>query len=180
MDEEKEAMRKVPYHQAIGSLMWATVVMRPDIAFTVSLLLQFMENPGRTHWEVIKRVFRYLKRMKNNELILGKNRNSLVGYSDADWASQEHRHLISAYTFIIDSGAISWSCQKQHMIALSTAEAEFMSLTQAMKEALWLKNLISKIFQPLLPLRMEINSAREQSILTFTSILSRKRWKTTK
>jgi hypothetical protein len=54
-----------------------------------------------------------------------------------------------AYTFIIDGGAISWSCQKQHIIALSTTEAKFISLTQAMKEALWLGNLINKIFQPL-------------------------------
>jgi hypothetical protein len=129
--------------------MWAAVATRPDIAFAVSLLSQFMENPGRIHWEAIKRVFRYLRGTKNNELILGKTKDGLVGYSDADWASQEHRHSISAYTFIIDGGAISWSCQKQHIIALSTAEAEFISLTQAAKEALWLKNLIGEIFQPL-------------------------------
>jgi hypothetical protein len=77
MDEEKEAMRKVLYCQAIGSLMWATVATRPDITFAVSLLSQFMENPGRTHWEVIKRVFRYLKGTKNNELILGKKQKWL-------------------------------------------------------------------------------------------------------
>jgi hypothetical protein len=128
-DEEKDRMRNVPYHQAVGSLMWAAVVTRPDIAFAVSLLSQFMENPGKTHWEAIKRVFKYLKGTKNNELIIGKIKNGLIGYSDADWALQEHRHSISAYTFLIDGGAISWSCQKQHLITLSTAEAEFISLT---------------------------------------------------
>jgi hypothetical protein len=59
------------------------------------------------------------------------------------------RHSISAYSFIIDGGAISWSCQKQYIIALLTAEAKFVSLTKAVKEALWLDNLINKIFQPL-------------------------------
>jgi hypothetical protein len=81
--------------------------------------------------------------------VIGKIKEGLVGYSDADWALQEHRHSISAYTFLIDGGAISWSCQKQHIIALSTAEAEFISLTQAAKEAIWLSNLISELFPPL-------------------------------
>jgi hypothetical protein len=136
-EKEKDYMKNVPYHQAVGSLMWAAVVTRPDIAFAVSLLSQFMENPGEIHWEAIKRVLRYLKGTKNNKLIIGKIKNGLIGYSDADWASQEHRHSISAYIFIIDGGAISWSCKKQQIIALLTTEAEFVSLTQAAKEALW-------------------------------------------
>jgi hypothetical protein len=135
----KDRMRNIPYHQAMGSLMWAAIVMRPNIAFAVSLLSQSMESPGIAHWEVIKRVFKYLKGMKNNELVIGKIRNSLIGYSDANWPSQDHRHSISAYAFLIDGGAISWSCQKQHLITLSTAEAEFILLTQAMKEALSLE-----------------------------------------
>jgi hypothetical protein len=148
-EKQKDRMKNVPYRQAVGSLMWAAVATRPDIAFAVSLLSQFMECPGEVHWEAIKRVLKYLKGTKNNKLIIGKTKNGLIGYSDADWASQEHRHSISAYSFIIDGGAISWSCQKQHIIALSTAEAEFVSLTQATKEALWLSNLINEIFQPL-------------------------------
>jgi hypothetical protein len=124
-EEEKDHMKNVPYHQAVGSLMWAAVMTRPDIAFTVSLLSQFMENPREVHWEAIKRVLRYLKGIKNHKLIIGKNKNGLIGYSDTDWTSQEHRHSISAYTFIIDGGVISWSCQQQHIIVLSTAKAEF-------------------------------------------------------
>jgi hypothetical protein len=53
-DEEKDHMRKVPYRQAVGSLMWAAMATRLDIAFTVSLLSQFMESPGQAHWEAIK------------------------------------------------------------------------------------------------------------------------------
>jgi hypothetical protein len=63
----------------------------------VSLLSQFMESPGQAHWEAIKWVFKYLKGTKNNELIIGRSKSGLIGYSDADWASQEHRHSISAY-----------------------------------------------------------------------------------
>jgi hypothetical protein len=64
----------------MGSLMWAAIATRPDIAFTVSLLSQFMENPGEAHWEAINSVFKYLKGTKN-KLIIGKIKNSLVGYS---------------------------------------------------------------------------------------------------
>ena len=76
---------------------------------------------------------RYLKETKNYKLSLGNNHNGLIGYADADWASQDHRHLISAYFFQIDGGNISWSCQKQNIVTLSSTEAEFITLTQVTK-----------------------------------------------
>ena len=88
-EKQKDRMKNMPYRQAVGSLMWAAIATRPDIAFAVSLLSQFMEYPGEVHWEAIKRVLRYLKGMKNNKLIIGKIKSGLIGYSDADWASQE-------------------------------------------------------------------------------------------
>jgi hypothetical protein len=58
--EDVADMYKVPYREAVGSLNSCAVATRPDIAFSISLLAQFMENPGRVHWEAVKRVFRYL------------------------------------------------------------------------------------------------------------------------
>jgi hypothetical protein len=154
-EAEKESMKNVPYRQAIGSLMWAAVATRPDIAFAVSLLSQFLENPGEIHWQAAKRVMKYLKGTKDKRLVLGKNREGLVGYADADWASQDHRHSISAYVFQINSGSVSWSCQKQSIVALSSTEAEFIALTHAAKEALWLRQFIAEVFQPLhFPIRL--------------------------
>ena len=129
--------------------MWDTVATQPDIAFAVSLLSQFLENPGEVHWKAVKRVMRYLKGMKNYRLPLGNNRNGLIGYADANWASQDHRHSISAYIFQINGGNILWSCQKQIIVALSSTEAEFIALTHATKEALWLHYFITEVFQPL-------------------------------
>ena len=142
-------MKKVPYRQAIGSLMWTAVATRPDIAFAVSLLSQFLENPSQIHWNAVKRVFQYLKGTKDSKLTLGNNHKGLIGYTDADWASQDHRHLISGYIYQINGGSISWSCQKQTIVALSSTEAEFIALTHATKEALWLQHFIMEIFQPL-------------------------------
>ena len=62
---------------------------------------------------------KYLNGTKNFKLILGRNHNGLLGYADANWASQDHRHSISAYIFQNDGGSISWSCQKQNIVALS-------------------------------------------------------------
>ena len=61
-------MEKVPYRQAIRSLMWAAVATQPDIAFAVSLLSQFLENLGEVYWNAVKRVLRYLKGTKDHKL----------------------------------------------------------------------------------------------------------------
>ena len=84
-------MRKVPYRQAIGSIMYAAVATRPDIAFAVSLLSQFLDNPGEVHWQAVKRIFCYLKGTRDLTLTYGSERHELLGYTDANGASQEGR-----------------------------------------------------------------------------------------
>ena len=68
---------------------------------------------------------------------------------DADGASQEHRHAISAYVFMINGGAVSWSSKKQELVTLSTAESEYVTATYAAKEALWARRFVSKVFSPI-------------------------------
>jgi hypothetical protein len=143
---EAARMAKVPYRQAIGSLMYASVATRPDISFAVSTLSQFLENPGEAHWEAAKRVFRYLSGTRAHALTYGGDRHELVGYTDADGSSQDHRRAISGLAFLIDGGAISWSSRKQELVALSTAEAEYVAATHAAKEGIWLRRLIGELF----------------------------------
>ena len=131
-------MRKVPYCEAIGSLMYAAVTTRPDIAFAVSTLSQFLENLGEAHWQAVKRVFRYLAGTRDHALTYGAERHELLGYTDADGASQEHCCAISGYSFLIDGGAVSWSLRKQELVTLSTAEAEYVTAMHAAKECIWL------------------------------------------
>jgi len=64
---------------------------------------------------------------------------------DADWASQKHWHSISGYSFHFGQGAITWSSKKQHIVALSSTEAEYIAQMHATKEALWLRSFISEI-----------------------------------
>ncbi len=84
-------MCKVLYREVIGSLMYAAITTRPDITFTVSILSQFLENPGEAHWEGVKRIFHYLSGTKDHVLTYREERHNLLGYTDADGASQPHR-----------------------------------------------------------------------------------------
>ena len=68
---------------------------------------------------------------------------------DADGLSQEHCHAISGYVFLINRGAILWSSKKQTLVTLSTAKLEYVAATYAAKEALWLQQLIGKVFHPI-------------------------------
>jgi hypothetical protein len=144
--EEKARMKNVPYREAIGALMYCAVATRPDISFPVALLSQFLENPGVVHWNGVKHIYRYLLGTKHLQLVYGHSEDGIVGYTDADGATQEHRHAISGYAFLIDGGAISWFSRKQEIVTLSTAEAEYVAATHAAKEAIWLKRLITELF----------------------------------
>ena len=114
-------MAKFPYREAIGSLMYAAVATRPDISFAVLTLSQFLENLGEGHWEAVKQVFRYLAGTRGHVLTYGGEKQDLMGYTDADRASQDHQWAISGHTFFIDGGTVSWSSHKQELITLSTA-----------------------------------------------------------
>jgi hypothetical protein len=143
---EAARLAKIPYREAIGSLMYASVATRPDISFAVSTLSQFLENPGESHWEAAKRVFRYLAGTREHALTYGGERHELTGYTDADGSSQDHRRAISGFAYLIDGGTISWSSRKQELIVLSTAEAEYIATTHAAKEGIWLRKLIGELF----------------------------------
>ena len=139
-------MRDVPYREAVGSLMYAAVGTRPDIAFAVAILSRFSINPGRAHWNAVKRVIRYLKGTVDLWLTFGYTTrdasllksHGLIGYADVDGSMQEDRRAISGYAFLIDGGAVSWSSKRQEIVVLSTTEAEYVAATHAAKEALWL------------------------------------------
>lgn len=159
---EAAHMKNVPYRAAVGSLMHLTVGTRPDIAFAVSTVAQFNNAPGVAHWEAVKQIYRYLAGTKTFALTFGITESGLVGYTDADGATQEHRRAISGYVYLLDGGAISWTSRKQELVTLSTAEAEYVAATHAAKEGLWLRRLIGEVFRPLehpLPLHSDSQAA---------------------
>ncbi|RVW30939.1 Retrovirus-related Pol polyprotein from transposon TNT 1-94 [Vitis vinifera] len=144
-DLEREQMKNIPYASAVGSLMYAQVCTRPDIAFAVGMLGRYQSNPGIDHWKAAKKVMRYLQGTKDYKLMYRRTSNlEVVGYSDSDFAGcVDSRKSTSGYIFILASGAISWRSVKQTMTATSTMEAEFISCFEATSHGVWLKSFIS-------------------------------------
>jgi hypothetical protein len=139
-------MQDVPYQRGIRSLMYAVTSTRPDIMFTIATLSQFMRNPGWAHWEAAKRTMRYLKGTAEYEIMLGGTDEGLEAYVDADWASQPHRHSMSGYVIMLHGGPVAWSSRKQPIIALSTAKSEYITLTAAAREVLYLQLLLKELY----------------------------------
>jgi hypothetical protein len=143
---EHARMRNIPYREAIGSLMYASLGTRPDISFAVTTLSRFNSNPGEAHWNAAKRVFRYLKGTRDLWLVYGGVKRVLTGWADADGSMAEDRRAVTGYAFLINGGAVSWSSKKQEIVSLSTTESEYVAATHAAKEAMWLRSLISQVF----------------------------------
>ena len=105
-----------------------------------------MQNLGPVHWEGVKQIINYLNTTRNYSLTFGGTSKKLIeGFCDADWASQKDQHSISGYAFYLGNGAITWSLKRQHVIALSSNESEYIAQMHAAKEALWIRSFIIKI-----------------------------------
>ncbi|KAK0589794.1 hypothetical protein LWI29_018597 [Acer saccharum] len=111
---EVKEMQKIPYASAVGSLMYAQVCTRLDIAYIVGMLGRYLSNPGMDHWKVAKRVMRYLQRTKDHMLTYRRSDQlEIIGYSDSDYAGcQDSRRSTSGYIYLLAGGAISWRSAK--------------------------------------------------------------------
>ena len=143
---------KTLFREIIGSLIYLMSCTRPDISFIVNKLAQNMQNPSVAYLNAAKDVLRYLKGTKNFGLIFKKQKLDgpsgleINGYSDSNWGMSSDRKSTTGYCFrLLDSALVSWKTKKQPTVALSTCEAEFMALTSAVQEALYLKQLLIDI-----------------------------------
>jgi hypothetical protein len=145
-DEEREKMAKVPYASAVGSLMYAMVCTRPDIAHAVGVVSRYMANPGPEHWEAVKWILRYLKGTSGMSLCFSGRSANLQGFVDSDLGGDmDGRKSTSGYVFTLGNTAISWMSRLQKCVAISTTEAEYIAISEATKEMVWLKNFLKEI-----------------------------------
>ena len=142
---EIEEMQKIPYASVVGSLMYAQVCTRPDIAFIVGMLGRYMSNLGVYHWKAAKRVMRYLKRTKYFMLTYRRSDSlEIFGFYDSDFAGcQDSKRSTSGYVFMLAGGVISWRSAKQTLIASSTMAAEFIACYEASNHGIWLRNFVT-------------------------------------
>src|ERR1700730_4291609 len=138
------------YLECLGGVLYATHTC-PDIQYATCICAQFGSNPGKPHLVSLKRMLRYLQGTIDYSLVLGgKNDGAdMVGWTDSDWAQDsDDCRSVAGFVFDIAGSTVSWSSKKQPMVALSTVEAEYMASTNATKEAVWLRTLLTDLGFP--------------------------------
>lgn len=165
--KENNCSNENPYQQLIGSLMYLVVLTRPDIAYAVSYLSQFNNCNTEQQWAYGKRVLRYLKGTKQLGLKYCKIKNvNIEGYVDADWCNDVNdRKSYSGFCYTLSGSVISWSCTKQKCITLSSTEAEYVSISEACKEAVYLRNLQHEITGRMYNITLYNDSMSAQKLL---------------
>lgn len=135
-----------PYRELIGCLMYLTQTTRPDLSFSVNFFSRFQSNPKEEHWSGLKRILRYIQGTKDFGLLFvkGNVEEPLIAFADADWGNSEDRKSTSGYLFNLFGNTVCWQTKRQHTVAQSSTEAEFVSLAMCASEFLWLKNLLSE------------------------------------
>ncbi|KAK1626918.1 hypothetical protein QYE76_001233 [Lolium multiflorum] len=124
------------YHSIVGGPQYLTLT-RPDISFAVNKLCQFLSQPTKVHWEVVKRILRYVKGTLDTGLKFCKS--SAMGisiFTDADWAGDVDDRR-SGYAIFVGPNLVSWSSKKQPTISRSSTEVEYKALANGAAEAMW-------------------------------------------
>jgi len=149
--EERNFMAGKPYRALVGSLLYL-LFTRPDVAYAVNQLTRHLQDPRQCHWTAAMRVLKYLRGTVDLCLCFRRedegNPVTLVGYADADWAGDiASRRSTTGYVFLLCGAAVSWKTKLQTSVALSTCEAELMALSDAGREAIWLKRMSGELVQ---------------------------------
>ncbi|KAI0519453.1 hypothetical protein KFK09_006901 [Dendrobium nobile] len=132
------------YHQITGALQYL-MITRPDLLYAVNFLCQHMHQPLQTHYNLLKRVLRYVKVTLSLGLPIRPTSLQLTGYADSDWAADHlDRRSITGYCAFLGHNLISWIVKKQSSVTRSSTEAEYRPLSTATCDLIWLRRLLAK------------------------------------
>src|SRR5258708_28800151 len=140
-----------PYLEVLGSLTYTTMGTRPDISYTVRSLAPYASKFGRDHINGLKHIMRYLAGCPKQGILYTREGGGLIGYTDADWASdQTNWQSISGYAFLYSGGVVSWMSKQQSTVATSSTHAKYIVAMEAAKELVWLHCLLTKLQEEVL------------------------------
>ena len=136
------------YQKKTGSILFAAITTRPDVAFTASRLAMFNQNPGKSHHEAADRAIQYLYATKGRALKYGEDSGtrSFICASDALFANNTlDRKSSQGYIMLLFGGPIAWKANKQDTVTTSSTEAELLALSQTAKEAIFISRLLKAL-----------------------------------
>src|SRR5258706_6008555 len=146
---DREQMTHLPYRSLVGALMYVMIGTCPDISFAIGCLSRYLINPGKRHWDQALRVLNYLRGTR--DLVISYSQNSansltLQGFSDSDWAGEKDgSRSTSGYVWMLSGGPVSWKSCLQPIVALSSTEAEYITVTAAAQEGIWLRRVMAEL-----------------------------------
>ncbi|KAM2733441.1 hypothetical protein EV2_036866 [Malus domestica] len=146
IDQNQVPVDKGRYQRLIGRLMYLAHT-RPDLAHALSVISQYMHNPGEQHMSAVMRILSYLKGSPGKGILFRKNEHFRIEcYTDADWAgSTDDRRSTSGYFTFVGGNLVTWRSKKQNVVSRSSAEAEFRGMALGICELLWLKFLLQDV-----------------------------------
>lgn len=164
-DEEFAEAKHEEYPAMVGSIMYAATITRPDIAHAAGVLARTVSKWNSDHVRAARHLLRYLR--ATTELCLTfdavSGQRLVLGYADADWGGcLDTRRSTTGYLFQTFGGTVAWKSRRQQTVANSTAEAEYMASSEAVRQALWLKRLLEDLGHPVngpLPILNDNNAA---------------------
>jgi hypothetical protein len=141
------------YQAIVGSVMYAATHTRPDISYAASHLGQFLHKPASRHLTAARGLLRYIRATIHLGLVykrgepgkFGSHNTAVVGFSDANFASDEDRHSVGAYLFMLDGNVIAWTARRMKTVCISTEEAELTAASEAAREAIALRSMCVQI-----------------------------------
>ncbi|GJY56531.1 retrotransposon protein, putative, ty1-copia subclass [Tanacetum coccineum] len=145
--KEVNRMKNVPYASAVGSIMYAVRCTRPDVAFAQNMTSRFQQNPGEPHWTAVKNILKYLRNTKDMFLVYGGNPSTELRvecYCDAGFETdRDDTKSQTGYIFVLNGGAMDWKSSKQSTTTMSATESEYIAVSEAAMEAVWIRKFIS-------------------------------------
>ncbi len=137
---------KISYQSIVRSLMYIMLKTRFDIAYFISIINRYVFNFTQTHWQAVKRIFRYLRETYQMKLLFREALRFLEDYTNSNWTEDQNiRRSISEYAFNVDSEIISWFSKRQSIVTFSICEIEYTEQTLTVKEIIWLRNLMTQL-----------------------------------
>jgi hypothetical protein len=137
---------RINYQLIVKLLMYIMLKIRSNITYFISMINRYVFNLTQTHWQVFKRIFRYLQETYQLKLMFREALKSLKSYTNSNWIEdQDIRRLISEYVFNVDNDVINWFSKRQFIVTLFICEIEYTRQTLIAKEVIWLRNLMTQL-----------------------------------